>query len=219
MSKRAHKKSKFQKEPKEFLEEVIQISRVTRVQKGGRVLRFRATVAIGNKKGKVGVGIGKSHEVTGAIKKAIAKAKKELIEVPIDRLTIPHDIKITYKSAKIIFLPAGPGTGIIAGGPIRKVIELAGYKNILSKAYGTSNKINNTKATYEALKLLKETPIMKKIEKDAKAKNEEKKQATLNTKKPDNTKEKKAENTKPIEKTKPKEKIENPKKETSTKKE
>jgi small subunit ribosomal protein S5 len=148
------------REPKEFEEQVIQISRVTRVVKGGRKLRFRATVAIGNKKGKVGIGIGKSHEVTGAIQKAIAQAKKEMITVNLDQQTIPHEIKVKFKAAKILLLPAGPGTGIIAGGTIRKVLELVGIKDILSKSFGTTNKINITRATVQALESLRVTPRM-----------------------------------------------------------
>lgn len=162
MQRRDQKDRRQQREPKEFDEEVVQIDRVTRVVKGGRKLRFRATVVIGNRKGKVGVGIGKSHEVTGAIQKAIAKAKKNLIKVILDENTIPHDIRIKYKSAKLLLMPAGPGTGIIAGGPVRKVVELAGIKDILSKRFGTTNKVTNTKAAFEALKLLLSTPLMDK---------------------------------------------------------
>ncbi len=160
MSKPAHSKSRFKREPKEFDEEVIKIDRVTKVVKGGRRLRFRATVAIGNKKGKVGIGIGKSHEVTGAIQKGIAKAKKDMLEVVLDGSTIPHDIKLKLKASHILLLPASPGTGIIAGGTIRKVLELAGVKDILSKSYGTTNKVNNTKAIFKALGMLRETPRM-----------------------------------------------------------
>ena len=178
MAKTFKKKRFTKREPKEFEEEVIQIDRVTRVVKGGRKLRFRATVAIGNKKGKVGVGVGKSQEVTGAIQKAISKAKKEMLTVNLDGSTIPHNIKIKYKSSKILLLPASPGTGLIAGGTIRKVLDLAGVKDILSKSYGTTNKVNNTKATYEALKLLKETPRMIRREKEkAKKKAEAAKQS------------------------------------------
>lgn len=159
------KGGRFQKkEVKEFQEEVIQIDRVTRVVKGGRKLRFRATVAIGNKKGKVGVGIGKSNEVTMAIQKAIAKAKKDMLKLHLDGNTIPHNIKIKYKSSRIILMPASPGTGIIAGGPLRKVLELAGVKDILSKSLGTNNKLNNTKGIFEALRQLKSTPSMAKKE-------------------------------------------------------
>ncbi|MFC1616421.1 30S ribosomal protein S5 [Patescibacteria group bacterium] len=167
MKKQFRKGQKHTKQPKEYEEEVIQIDRVTRVVKGGRKLRFRATVAIGNRKGKVGIGIGKSHEVTGAIQKAIAKAKSDVVEIKLNGTTIPHDMKIKYKAAKIIFLPAAPGTGIIAGGPIRKVLDLAGVHDILSKSYGTTNKINNTRATFLALKSMRETPYMKKKKKAA----------------------------------------------------
>ena len=169
MARPGHKKSFRKREPKEFEEEVMQIARVTRVVKGGRKLRFRATVAIGNRKGKVGVGVGKSQEVTGAIQKAIAQAKKVLTTVTLDGTTIPHDLKIKLKSSKIVFLPAAPGTGVIAGGPIRKVLELAGVKDILSKSYGTTNKLNNTKATFEALKMFRETPFMEKRQMKKKA--------------------------------------------------
>lgn len=140
---------------KEFEEEVIQIDRVTRVVKGGRRLRFRATVVIGNKKGKVGVGIGKSTEVTGAISKAIAEAKKHLIVVPMAGQTIPHRIKVKFKSARIMLMPAIPGTGIKAGGSVRKVIELSGVKDVMGKCFGSPNRLNNSKAAIKALKLLK----------------------------------------------------------------
>lgn len=143
------------KEVKEFEEEVIEIDRVTRVVKGGRRMRFRATVAIGDKKGRVGIGIGKANEVTAAIQKAITQAKKSIIRVPIFNNTIPHDIKIKHKSAKIIMMPAGPGTGIIAGGPVRKLVDLAGIKNILSKCLGTNNRVTNTQAAFMALGLLR----------------------------------------------------------------
>lgn len=168
-----------QKEPKEFEEEVIQIDRVTRVVKGGRRLRFRATVVIGNKKGKVGVGIGKSSEVTGAIQKAIAQAKKELVTVPMAGQTIPHRIKTKYKSAHILLMPACPGTGIIAGGPVRKIIELAGVKDVLSKCIGNNNKLTNSQAAIKALASLKTIPWLKKKDldpvKEEKAKKEPKK--------------------------------------------
>lgn len=143
------------KEPQEYEEEVLQIDRVTRVVKGGRRLRFRATVVVGNKTGKVGIGIGKSLEVVGAIQKAIHQAKKNLIIVPLRNGTIPHEVKIKYKAARILIMPAAPGTGIIAGGAVRKIAELAGVKNLLSKMFGCSNKITNAKATMLALQQLK----------------------------------------------------------------
>lgn len=163
------------KEPKEYEEEVIQIDRVTRVVKGGRRLRFRATVVIGNKKGKVGVGVGKSTEVTGAIQKAISQAKKSLINVPITGSTIPHRIKMKYKSARLLLMPACPGTGIIAGGPLRKIIELAGIKDILSKCIGSNNRVINSQATVMALGQLKELPWVKqKLQPKEEEKKEEK---------------------------------------------
>ena len=163
------------REPKEYEEEVIQIDRVTRVVKGGRRLRFRATVAIGNKKGKVGVGIGKSTEVTGAIQKAISQAKKTMITVPITGSTIPHRIKMKYKSARLLLMPACPGTGIIAGGPLRKIIELAGVKDILSKCLGSNNRVINSQATVIALSRLKELPwVTKKLQPKEPEKKEEK---------------------------------------------
>lgn len=171
MAKGSYKKGGYQKkEVKEFSEEVIQIDRVTRVVKGGRKMRFRATVAIGNKKGKVGIGIGKSNEVTGAIQKAISKAKKHMITVNLDGTTIPHDIDFKYKSSRIILMPASSGTGIIAGGPLRKVLELAGVKDILSKSLGTANKVNNTRCVFEALKILRKTPGMDRRAKERLAK-------------------------------------------------
>ncbi len=150
-------------EPKEFDEEVIQLDRVTRVVKGGRRMRFRATVVIGNRKGKVGVGIGKSVEVQGAIKKAIAQAKKTLIEVPIFGQTIPHKVQVKFKSAKLMVMPACPGTGIIAGGPLRKILELAGVKDVLSKAIGCKNRLSNSQAAIMALSQLKTFPWAKKV--------------------------------------------------------
>ncbi len=148
------------REAKEFEEEVIEIDRVTKVVKGGRKMRFRATVVIGNRKGKVGMGIGKSNEVTGAIQKAIAKAKKNLLTIKLDGTTIPHDVRIKYKSSRVLLIPAAPGTGLIAGSSIRKVLELVGVKDVLSKSLGTSNKVNNTKGAFEALRALRETPFM-----------------------------------------------------------
>lgn len=143
------------REPSEYEEEVLQIDRVTRVVKGGRRLRFRATVVVGNRKGKVGIGIGKSHEVVGAIQKAITQAKKDMVVVPLKNGTIPHDVTVKFKSAKIFMMPASPGTGIIAGGAVRKIAELAGIKNMLSKMFGARNRITNAQATMIALGQLK----------------------------------------------------------------
>lgn len=157
MSKQG-KKPQFKREVKEFEEEVIQIDRVTRVVKGGRRLRFRATVVIGDKKGKVGYGMGKSTEVPIAIQKAVSQAKKQLIHVPIYSGTIPHTVRVKFKASIILIKPAGEGTGIIAGGATRKVLEVAGVRNVLSKSLGSRNRVNATKATFVALQKLIERP-------------------------------------------------------------
>lgn len=141
-------------EKKEFEEEVLQVDRVTRVVKGGRRLSFRATVVIGNQKGKVGVGIGKANEITIAIQKGVTQAKKRIVHVPIVNDTIPFPVKVKFKATKFLMLPASPGTGLKAGSSARKILELAGIKNILSKRLGSRNRINLAKATMEALELL-----------------------------------------------------------------
>lgn len=156
------------REEKEFMEEVLQIDRVTRVVKGGRRLRFRVTVIIGDKKGKVAIGIGKSAEVVGGIQKAIAKAKKSLIKVTIENGTIPHELRVKHKSAKILLMPGTPGGGIIAGGAVRKICELAGIENVIGKIFGTNNKIVNAQATIKALEKLSVPVKMDEVEKKRK---------------------------------------------------
>jgi small subunit ribosomal protein S5 len=158
MARPNKKNFRRKKEPKEFEEEVIQIDRVTRVVKGGRRLRFRATVIIGDKKNRVGYGIGKSTEVQSAIQKAVNKAKRNLIKIPIYKGTIPHTIQVKFKAAKVFLKPASEGTGIIAGGAVRKMLDLAGVKNVLSKSLGSNNKLNTTKATFKALSQLRLRP-------------------------------------------------------------
>ncbi len=144
------------KEPKEFEEAIIQIARVTRVVKGGRRMRFRIAVIIGDKKGRVGFGIGKSGEVLGGIQKAVFAAKKNLIKISLDDVTesIPHEIKGKFKASQILLLPAPKGKGVIAGGAVRKILELAGVKNVLSKMHGSRNALNITRATLKALQEL-----------------------------------------------------------------
>lgn len=148
------KRLSHDKKPKEFEEQMIEVARVSRTMAGGRRISFRATMAIGDKKGRVGIGTGKSKEVMDAASKAVKKAKKGLITVPIINGTIPHEIRISYKGARILLKPAAPGTGIIAGGVIRTIARLAGINNIISKSLGSANKINNLKATINAFKLL-----------------------------------------------------------------
>jgi small subunit ribosomal protein S5 len=144
-----------EKPEKEFEEELLQVDRVTRVVKGGRRLRFRATVAIGDRRGRVGFGVDKAIEVPQAIQKAVRNARKNMIEVPIVNGTIAHEVKVKYKSAKILIMPAKNGTGIIAGGAMRKIADLAGIEDMLGKNLGTNNRITSGKAMMQALASLK----------------------------------------------------------------
>lgn len=170
------------KEQKEFEEDVLQIDRVTRVVKGGRRLRFRATVAIGDRKGRVGIGIGKATEVVNSIKKAVATAKKSLINVPIAQGdTIPHAVKIKHKSARLMIMPASSGTGVIAGGALRKILSLAGIKNVLSKNFGSRNTLVSAQASIKALQALK--PVRKRKNTKDEKKEEEKELKTEESKK------------------------------------
>ncbi len=143
-------------EAPEFGDQVVTIKRVVKVVKGGRNSRFSALVVVGNGKGKVGVGLGKSVEIPEAIRKAKDDAMKALIEVPIDETeSIPHDIIGHFGGAKVLLKRAPEGTGVIAGGPVRSVMELAGVKNIRTKSLGSNNKQNVVLATLDALKQLK----------------------------------------------------------------
>lgn len=138
------------REPSEFEERVIEVSRVARTVKGGRRIRFRALVVIGNKKGKVGMGLGKANDVSEAVKKAVAKAKKNLVIVPIINGTIPYEVTSKHGSAVVMLKPATTGTSIVAGGSVRAVADLAGISDLLSKMLGSANKVNNVVATIKA---------------------------------------------------------------------
>lgn len=142
-------------EEKEFEEKVVQVNRVSKKTKGGNRISFSVLTVVGDKKGKVGVGLGKAPDVVSGIKKGLRQAKKRMIEVPIKGTTIPHEIRIKRGAAKILLKPAPPGTGVKAGGAVRVVVEAAGIKDIVSKIMGSNNKINNVYATLEALKQLK----------------------------------------------------------------
>lgn len=138
-----------------FEEEVISIRRVTKVVKGGKNLRFSAAVIVGDKNGKVGLGKGKAREVPLAIKKAVADAKKNLVQVPILKDTIPYFIMGKFGASRVVLRPASPGTGVIAGGAVRVIMELAGIKNILTKSLRSKNTITVARATIDGLKSLK----------------------------------------------------------------
>ena len=140
---------------KEFETKVVEIKRVTRVVAGGKRMRFRALVVSGDKNGRVGVGLKKGTDVAEAVAKASAQAKKTMISIPMVAGTIPHAVKMKYKAALVLLKPAKTGSGILAGGPVRAVLNLAGIKNISSKMLGAANKVSNVRATYEALKSLK----------------------------------------------------------------
>ena len=141
-----------ERQPKLYDEEVLTIKRVTKVTKGGRHFRFLAVVAVGDRKGKVGIGSGKSNEVPDAIKKAVQSATKSIVRVSIVNDTIPHEAIGRRGASQVMLKPASKGTGVKAGGPVRSVLELAGVKNILSKSLGSNTKVNMAYATLEALK-------------------------------------------------------------------
>ncbi|OGD97418.1 30S ribosomal protein S5 [Candidatus Curtissbacteria bacterium RIFCSPLOWO2_01_FULL_38_11b] len=145
------KEDKFIEEAKEFEEKVVQVNRVSKKTKGGNRIGFSVIVVVGDKKGKVGVGLGKARDVASAIKKGINLAKKHLVTVPLIKGTIPHDIYIKRGAAKVLLKPAPEGSGVIAGGAVRVVVEAAGIRNISSKVLGTKNPASNIYATLEAL--------------------------------------------------------------------
>lgn len=165
--KRKNRRGKFSKRDEksdEYDQQIIDLARVTRVMAGGKRMRFRACVAVGNKKGEIAIGLAKGADVAIAVNKAVNKAKKNIIKVPIVNNTIPHEILQKYGAAKILFKPARKGRGVIAGGAVRVILELAGVKNVTSKILGTNNKVNNVKCAIEALKNLKKVEGKKKKE-------------------------------------------------------
>ena len=147
----------------EFKERLVAVNRVSKTVKGGRNMRFSALVVVGDENGRVGAGMGKAAEIPEAIRKANEDAKKHLVNVPLNGTTIPHDITGYYSTAKVVLLPAPEGTGVIAGGAARAVLELAGVRDIRTKSFGTNNPINMVKVTLEALKLLRSAEEVAKM--------------------------------------------------------
>ena len=170
---RKNRKTNFKREEQEFEQKIVDLARVTRVMAGGKRLRFRATVVVGDKKKRIGVGVGKGVDVSLAISKAVVVAKKKMIQTPIFNNTIPCEVKEKYGAAIIFLKPAKQGTGIIAGGAVRTVLELSGLQNVVGKIYGSKNKINNVRATINALKRIEKMVVKKQAMLDRKNKKSE----------------------------------------------
>ena len=143
------------RERSEFDQKVVEVKRVTRVVAGGKRMRFRALVVIGDHKGKIGMGLKKGADVAESVNKAVNAAKKNMITLPLVNDTIPHQLLVKYKSSSLMLKPAKPGSGVIAGGAVRSVMDLAGVRNVVSKMLGSNNKVNNVKAVFLAFSKMK----------------------------------------------------------------
>lgn len=152
--------------PKEFEETVVQINRISKKTKGGNQIRFSALVVIGDKKGRVGIGLSKATDVRSAIRKAIEKAKRKIVTIAMNGTTVPYSVREKFSAAKVLVKPAPAGTGIIAGGAMRVVMEAAGIRDVVGKILGTKNKISNVYATLEALQTI--TKMAKRKQEDKK---------------------------------------------------
>ncbi len=163
-NRRRNNRNNNNRQPKLYEEKVMDIRRVTKVVKGGRIFSFAATVVVGDRKGKVGLGTGKAKEMPDAVKKATLAATKNVVKIDlIDNRTIAHEITVKEGAARVILKPAAEGTGVKAGGPVRDVLELAGVKDVLSKSLGSSTKINMARATLNALKAQKSPEHVAKL--------------------------------------------------------
>mgnify|MGYP000386850280 CR=1 FL=1 len=153
---------RFEREPSEFVEKVVSLNRVSKTVKGGRVMKFSALVVVGDEKGrvgfglgKVGFGLGKAAEVPEAIRKGLEAAKKNMFTITLSGTTIPHEVVGEFGAGRVLMKPAAPGTGVIAGGPMRAVFEAVGIRNVVAKAYGSTNPYNLVRATIQALNNLR----------------------------------------------------------------
>ena len=160
---RNDRERKFEREVPEYKEKLVAINRVAKVVKGGKNYRFTALMVVGNENGKVGVGLGKAVEIPEAVRKGVEDAKRHMIEVPVVGTTIPHQVEGKFGKGHVRMLPAEEGTGVIAGGPVRAVIEMCGIKDIRTKAFGSNNPINVVHATVEGLKTLRSAEQVAKL--------------------------------------------------------
>ena len=157
-----HQKNYDKDQPKEFIQKLVKLNRTSKTVKGGRRMSFSALTVVGDQKGRVGYGFGKANDVSEAIRKSIDKAKKNLVTVPLKNGTIPHDIQAEYKSSSVLLRPACSGTGIIAGGAVRAVMEAVGVTDVLSKSLGSNSSVNVVRATFEAINSLMDAKVVAK---------------------------------------------------------
>ena len=163
--RRRHSNREGDRERSEYDQKTVEVRRVTRVVAGGKRMRFRALVVIGDHKGKVGMGLKKGADVSESVSKAVNAAKKSLISLPLVKDTIPHAMNIKYKSSKLMLKPAKPGSGIIAGGAVRQVFDLAGVRNVVCKSLGSNNKVNSIQAVFAAFRKMKSKEELLKMRK------------------------------------------------------